>query len=1115
MNGILTIEFSKHLVAALLHTLWQGAAIAAVLWVLLRAMPARQATARYAACVAALLAIVIGFSVTWKLTDRKAPPSSTSSSLAAPIVLPGASEATDPPPAMQTLHDIAKPKVKIEEPIGWMRIAAGAWVAGVFVMLIRALRAMVGAGRLRSRCVPVEEPAMMLLLDVVRASMRITRHVKLAVSEHITSPAVIGIIWPTILLPLSVVSGTDATTLRMILAHELAHVRRHDYLVNLFQLLIEAILFFNPAVWWISRQIRIEREACCDARAIATGARPSDYAKALTTFAETLARPRAAVAMAMSGQQPGGLLDRVRRALSPSHRPGLRLPWYSLTGALIIGALVLGSVWRTSVAAVELAEKLLTPAERIEKAKEAQKEYSQSVAYGGKMKITGTVTTADGKKLPQRSYVQLRIVNQGSTMSTSSSISDKGEFKYEEANGGSVTATVSVPGYAPAFAGPIAPDENGTLDPINLVLERGFIATYHVIDEAGQPVNAAKINGSFKKGDIASYSIDLMTDASGTATTDSAAELPMDLAVEANGYEPGSFDNIKLTRNAPLELKLKQAKPTSGVVVDLASGKPIAGAKIRIAAVLGPKPRVDLSEGGKPEAVTDVEGRFNLTKLRSDSTYVLWVTAAKHGHELVHDVVAAKNDLSIKLGEGIIYKGKVTGALDKLYRNGKDKKPYLTYSIQRNLNNNGWGSSAQAPVTIKDGVGTFVIEDLWPGNMNISTPVRSFTFNVQESRDDLVLELTKEPEKPKETPKRKVVITFNTPQGAPPPTGTIGITADKSLPGNGLVNIKDGKAEFDIETPAHIGYKPVGTLGYWFKEEWSKDVPDGDEPMEFALDVIPAGAIFGKVTGAIEGRDLPGQCLLSIITDKSPGENIRVDTQERVKSDGKFFIGGIPLGGTYRILAHVEKQFAISDPIELDESQPLREIELKFAEGVTVECVVVDADDKPLPKIPVDFSAHTANGGWGFSPAPLADLNGKLRYEHIVPDIAEYTVVAQPKRDYQPMRVKIDFDKLPIRMKLEKGLVLEGVVKDEASGKPVSGLIVKAISIKQNPANTTVESESPTNAKGEFRFSNLSPGDWWLQTDDYARISESKRLEVNVSDQNDAVDLIVKLRDAK
>jgi beta-lactamase regulating signal transducer with metallopeptidase domain len=72
-----------------------------------------------------------------------------------------------------------------------------------------------------------------------------------------------------ILLPASAISGLSTSQIELILAHELAHVRRHDWLVNFAQIVIEALLFYHPAMWWVSNQIRKERENCCDDMAVA------------------------------------------------------------------------------------------------------------------------------------------------------------------------------------------------------------------------------------------------------------------------------------------------------------------------------------------------------------------------------------------------------------------------------------------------------------------------------------------------------------------------------------------------------------------------------------------------------------------------------------------------------------------------------------------------------------------------------------------------------------------------------------------------------------------------------------------------------------------------------
>ena len=100
---------------------------------------------------------------------------------------------------------------------------------------------------------------------------------KVALCTDVVVPTVIGVLRPTILLPVSMASGVPPDHLEGILAHELAHIRRYDHIVNLVQRLIEALLFFHPAVWFLSRRIRIERERCCDDLVLASGGEPLRY----------------------------------------------------------------------------------------------------------------------------------------------------------------------------------------------------------------------------------------------------------------------------------------------------------------------------------------------------------------------------------------------------------------------------------------------------------------------------------------------------------------------------------------------------------------------------------------------------------------------------------------------------------------------------------------------------------------------------------------------------------------------------------------------------------------------------------------------------------------------
>jgi Zn-dependent protease with chaperone function len=141
----------------------------------------------------------------------------------------------------------------------------------------------------------------------------VTRPVRVLQSAIVQVPAVIGWLRPVVLLPASALTGLTPLQLDALLAHELAHVRRCDYLVNLVQSMIETLLFYHPAVWWVSRRVRQEREHCCDDLAVSVCGDAFAYARALVGM-EGLRAPAPSFAMAAGG---GSLLDRIRRLVAP------------------------------------------------------------------------------------------------------------------------------------------------------------------------------------------------------------------------------------------------------------------------------------------------------------------------------------------------------------------------------------------------------------------------------------------------------------------------------------------------------------------------------------------------------------------------------------------------------------------------------------------------------------------------------------------------------------------------------------------------------------------------------------------------------------------------------
>lgn len=152
-------------------------------------------------------------------------------------------------------------------------------------------------------------------VDELAYEMNIRRYVSLRESSQIQSPMVIGHLKPIILLPVGMLTGLSTVQLEAVLAHELAHIRRYDFLVNLLQSVMEILFFYHPAQWWISNQVRDEREHCCDDSAVKVCGNPMAYAKALAAL-EEMRIQQVQLAPALSGRKPH-LLNRIKRLLTP------------------------------------------------------------------------------------------------------------------------------------------------------------------------------------------------------------------------------------------------------------------------------------------------------------------------------------------------------------------------------------------------------------------------------------------------------------------------------------------------------------------------------------------------------------------------------------------------------------------------------------------------------------------------------------------------------------------------------------------------------------------------------------------------------------------------------
>lgn len=307
----------------LVHFLWQGAAIALVYRVADLALARRSANARYVLALGALLgmAAVCAGTLAYEESIAAAQPAHATAFMAAaraqanPHIAPALAHRTTASRLLAALPTAdRRPMTADRLLLTLMPYLDGLWLAGVLVLSLRALGGWWLIRRMKARLERAPH-TLLLRLDVLRRQMNIPRFVDLRLSSRIANPLTAGVMRPWILLPVTALTGLSQEQIEVVLAHELAHIRRADYFWNLLQTSIETLLFFHPAVWWISRRVREERELCCDDIAVAACSDPTVYASALLRLEEER-RTRLHLAMALDGHQSrAGLRARILRIL--------------------------------------------------------------------------------------------------------------------------------------------------------------------------------------------------------------------------------------------------------------------------------------------------------------------------------------------------------------------------------------------------------------------------------------------------------------------------------------------------------------------------------------------------------------------------------------------------------------------------------------------------------------------------------------------------------------------------------------------------------------------------------------------------------------------------------
>ncbi len=625
---------SGRLCLTLLHSLWQVALLVCVAWCACWLWRERSVERRYAVYVTAMLATLVAMPITYLLLDIDQGPYAVS------IVTPDSVNSEDserpaitsPPAATEIvapmLSQAIDQQAKIDGPTlvstaiapsfdthdsgmssrSWVLLApwiVAFYAAGVALMMGRLVLAIVGANRLATGAVLIPDGPLVEALRSLASkwSMRVVP--ALARAEEIVVPKVVGLVRPTILLPASAISGMSTEQLEMILAHELAHVRRYDMWVNLLQRLAEVMLFFNPALWYLSRRISTLREYCCDeitcrAQSPSTPERRLCYATALLRVVE-LAKPSISVngdlaSLAASGRSPSEMRRRVARLMGEPLREPLRISREGMIVLICFGAaLVVGPMWWSTQAA--------PPAGQAE-AEDAPDAEDDEMPFEFQLKVVGpngTPVSNASVEFRPRPAPKADQITRGEFVRAG----PYGTFAMTD-NQGRLTATlpsppirfrisIRQPGFGPYWAGW---DSTSHPQPIPrefvAELDKGWSVGGVVVDSSGQPIAGVKIRPSvnYKKrpGDTHQLGIGtrIVTDSDGIWRLDTVPVSMSDVHVAFNHPDYGPLW-MRLPRNGfevqrddlpSARIELSDGLSATGTVTD-ELGKPIVGALVK------------------------------------------------------------------------------------------------------------------------------------------------------------------------------------------------------------------------------------------------------------------------------------------------------------------------------------------------------------------------------------------------------------------------------------------------------------------------------------------------------------------------------------------------------
>jgi beta-lactamase regulating signal transducer with metallopeptidase domain len=1104
----------------LVHSLWQASVVAVGLWLVLRTLPARSAERRYLIAVAAFVIAALCPLATWAWlgTPAERPlsawgiatnqvdlptgpemqsatfPSSMASespALSARAKSKGDLRSTAPQETRSPANSTAIPgPMSRPIPRSWSLTLLALWAVGAARQLVRTARDLSATKRLLSGELSCNSA---LIAALARATKRLglRRRFEVLVGTDSAGPFVFGLWRPTLVLPAAVACGLPPEQLEAVLLHELAHLRRYDDVVNLIQRFVEALFFFNPALNWISSIVRREREAACDACAVASLGSPFSLAQALVHIAESAGRvasPQLAALNFAETTEHGVLLDRVRRMIRPDDRPHLRLSWPALLGAMLLLGLLCFTAERATIWSVALAKDWLSPEERIAAVAAMMKETGpvDQGSPGQKFRVTGTIRAADGSPLPDRPGHLYSISRQtigGGSSSHSGTESAQGNLFDVSLLPGECWLLYYTDGFAPAFAGPFRGKGGEVQEGVEIVLKPGVSGSIRIVDQQGRPIPKASVVAlpDWNTGMILGPAVPVSADENGQWNSEHLAETLYRLTIRAPGFsEYRAIKSQRITTD-PVVIALVPAHVIPGSVVD-SSGKVVAGARIGILSEQRPGHHTSHGGLGQLIAESDEHGTFQLADLSVETEYGLLVDAGDRGHALVPSIRADSPPVQVELQKKLTLSGEVRGKLSSTPENS----PITIFCLSPTAGRHQGRSNS----TKLDASGRFQFDSMFPGKYQLSIGRHVINGSLEESVADFVIDLD---QLSKSSAARDVEIRFV--EGGKPvkPGGTVGVQseildANDQKHWGGARGIVDGHVRLRVMTPQSVRITPSGCFGYWF-DETNIEVPEGTGPFAAEIPVLPAGAIQVKVLTP-EGKS-------DIGAFRRAGAQFSISTSDGVRSfsidnsnsgSDVIMLSPIPLEAPCLVSASRQYRRVFSPELQLDGEAPVRTVTLALPRAVPAEFRVESVDGAPISRVPLEVNwsppprkesrpGQLSPGGMTWSSdQQLTDRDGRLTLEGFPAEELGFTVTALPLRDWQSAKAEIHTDGKPTVIRLEPGYVIEGRLVDETTKRGIPGINVRARLVMRDPHDSwDYPAEGPTDAEGRFRFSNLPP----------------------------------------